>query len=164
MPIEILSAASRFVTLLEIQRIFRLRDEVDARHLCAALNIPLFEWVQTASGSPGGVPQAAVLAATLETALFAALMPGGPGVRLEDPNLPPVADTLPDAVAHLSGVFRVLDYWDVFRANPQALQLVIALTHLMYGAAKESVLKERLWALGDLILSEAARTHRKDSL
>ena len=158
MAIDVLSPACRFLTLVEIQKKFNLSAE-RARTFLKMLGVPVLRYVERHFPESTTNLQELVLAPAFEAALFANMMPGGPGIEIPDPNLPPVVDSLPEAVYNLSGAFRVLDYWDLFKRNPQAIHLVIALCHLMYGSISEKELKARLWALGDLLLADVTR-HR----
>ena len=159
MAIDILSPACRFLTVAEIQQKFNLSAS-RTRTFLKLLGVPILRYMKGPENEMSYTNiSELVLAPAFEAALFANMMPGGPGIEVPDPNLPPVVDSLPEAAYTLSGAFRVLDYWDLFKRNPQAIHLVIALCHLMYGPISERALKDRLFLLGDLLLADITR-HR----
>lgn len=159
MAVDILSPACRFLTLSEIKHKFSMSTS-RARTFLKMLGVPIVRYMKGPDNEVSNTNiSELVLAPAFEAALFANMMPGGPGIEIPDPNLPPVVDSLPEAAYTLSGAFRVLDYWDLFKRNPQAIHLIIALCHLMYGPISEKALKDRLWLLGDLLLADITR-HR----
>jgi hypothetical protein len=86
---------------------------------------------------------------SLEMALFAHLLPGGPGISEE---ACPRVDNLPDGVHNVSEALRCPDYWLLFKEQPHALQLMVALAGQLYGPYDEGIIRRRLEALGDLLI------------
>jgi hypothetical protein len=167
---EKLSSGLRFLALRDVQKIFGLRSLDAARDLLNHFKpcVPTFTYDRTATvpvASGDGHPaldktvtfrEEKVLAMALELAMFSYLLPGGPGIHL-DANVPPKFTAIPEATRQLSGAMRCLDYWALFRKNPHALQLMVALSALMYGPQDMKELLKRLWALGDFIIQEAGK-------
>lgn len=159
---EKLSPGLRFLSLRDVKAYFNLRDEDTARKLCVEhldLGIFLYNRVVPATERCKAVEIAEekVLAIALEMAMFAHLLPHGPGINL---NNPPHAQTLPDAVRS-NEAFRVPDYWYALRADPHKLQLMVALAATLYGPFDDKALHNRLSALGDLLLTKAVRIAKK---
>lgn len=172
---EKLSSGLRFLALRDVQKIFGLPSLAATRDLLNHFDppVPTFTYTRTAT-VPGAatakqwkedipVPdktvtfdEEKVLAMSLELAMFSYLLPGGPGIHL-DANVPPAFTTIPEGTRQLSGALRCLDYWELFKENPHALQLMVALSALMYGPQDMKELLRRLWALGDFIMQQASK-------
>ncbi len=179
---EKLSSGLRFLALRDVQKIFGLSSLDAVRDLLAHFDppVPTFTYTREAKMpvapkfDPGRIDamphgdsaetvtfhEEKVLAMALELAMFSYLLPGGPGIHL-DANVPPKFNTIPEATRQLSGAMRCLDYWKLFRRDPHALQLMVALSALMYGPQDSKELLKRLWALGDFIAQEASRVSSK---
>lgn len=132
--------ATKLITLTEIQQLFGLSAEGVSR-LLGELKIPvLLAEDDTQSG---------VLAMSLEIAMLGRLLPGGMGVD--------ATETAHRGIDLASFTAGLLPHWDAFRDNPVQLTLLGALGALLYGHHDEDDLKRRLWALGDLLITEATR-------
>lgn len=165
---EKLSSGLRFLALRDVQKIFGLSSLDSARALLNHFDppVPTFTYIRkvemaAAVGAPPTYtefPEEKVLAMSLELAMFSYMLPGGPGIHL-DANVPPAFTSLPEGTRQLTGALRVIDYWGLFRENPHALQLMVALSALMYGPQDMKELLKRLWALGDFIAQQAVKPH-----
>ena len=168
---EKLSSGLRFLALRDVQKIFGLTSLDATRALLNHFDppVPTFTYTREAKVSvatgenPGATAKTVtfheekVLAMSLELAMFSYLLPGGPGIHL-DANVPPAFTSIPEGTRQLSGALRCLDYWALFKENPHALQLMVALSALMYGPQDMKELLRRLWALGDFIMQQAYKT------
>ncbi len=157
---EKLSSGLRFLALRDVQKIFGLTSLDATRDLLNHFDpcVPTFTYTRTATVSDKTVTfhEEKVLAMSIELAMFSYLLPGGPGIHL-DANVPPAFTSLPEGTRQLTGALRCLDYWTMFKKNPHALQLMVALSALMYGPQDMKELLQRLWALGDFIVQHAAK-------
>ena len=104
-----------------------------------------------------------VLAIAVEMALFAHLLPGGPGIGPPDDVESMTVDSLPEGVKNLPAgdALRCPDYWRMFQQDPHALQLMVALAGQLYGPYEEGIIKRRLEQLGNFLIRRARKTKQK---
>ncbi len=139
--------ASRLIRLTEIQQLFGL-SRGGVEWLLLQLKIPV---IHTEDRT-----QTAVLAMSLELGMLGALLPGGCGLAAIEGGQGVLTEN-----ALLGFCPGTLPHWDEYRKNPVQLALLGALGSLLYGYHDEVDLKRRLWALGDLLISEATSTRKQ---
>lgn len=166
-----LSAGLRFLNLRDVRNIFGFVSDDEARKHLQWLGVPIWKYRRDCrlAGTQEEritTPVERVLAMSLEMALFAHLLPGGPGIsdpslRDSDPAEPMQVDNLPDGVHNVSEALRCPDYWLLFKEQPHALQLMVALAGQLYGPYEEGVIRRRLEALGDLLIRRTKGQKKK---
>lgn len=159
---DCMTAGLRMLALRDIRNIFDFRNDDAARNFLALLNIPTLTYSRHVkeAGHEVVFPEERALAMSVELAFYAAMLPGGEGVHLDSTFKNPI-DSLPDGLTRLNKSFRIQEYWKLFQRNPHHLQLMVALSALMYGSQDERELHKRLWALGDYLYRETSRNARR---
>jgi hypothetical protein len=168
---EKLSPGLRFLSFRDVQSYFGLKSIEAARELCVdLLDLGTLKYHRVVSppDTTGKTDrqnkvefvEEKVLAIALEMALFAHLLPFGRGIDLTADPIKPARPSVMDAVRE-NAAFSVPEYWQALRKDPHKLQLMVALSALLYGPHEEKELHSRLHALGDFLTNKAVRTYKK---